>query len=126
MVRPNRSILLASLACAFLTPPAHSDEPAVHPDEPAAKRKLIARVHVAYDGLDIQKESDARVMLERLRRAAYHACGGNPRLHRTYDVMPRRTVAAFRECREEALCAAIAEINSPTLTRISRIDNGQH
>jgi hypothetical protein len=41
-------------------------------------------------------------MLERLKRAAYHACGGNPRFYLTYEVMPRQTVEVFRECREEA------------------------
>ena len=117
MIHPDRSILFASLACAFLARAAHSDES-------VAKRRLITQVRVAFHDLDIQKEADARAMLERLKRAAYHACGGNPRFYLTYEVMPRRTVEAFRECREEALAAAIAEINSPTLTRIFRTDNG--
>jgi UrcA family protein len=118
MIRPNRSILLTSLACVFLAPGAHSDESAV-------KRKVIARVHVAYDDLNIQREADARVMLERLKRAAYRACGGNPRLYLTYEVMPHYTIEAFRECREDAIAAAVAGINSPTLTRIFQVDNAQ-
>jgi UrcA family protein len=117
MIHPDRSILFASLVCAFLAPPAHSDES-------VAKRRLIAQVHVAFPDLDIQKEADAHAVLERLKRAAYHACGGNPRFYLTYEVMPRRTVEVFRECREEAIAAAIAEINCPTLTRVFRTDNG--
>jgi len=64
-------------------------------------------------------------LLDRLKRAAYRACGGNPRYHYAYEVMPHHTIEVFRECREEALCAAVGEINSPTLTRIFRIDNGR-
>jgi UrcA family protein len=119
MIRPNRSILFTSLACSFLAPGAHSDES-------AAKRRVIAQVHVAYDDLNIQQEADARLMLERLKRATYRACGGNPQIFYTYAVMPHRTVEAFRECREDALSAAVAKINSPTLTRLLRIDNERH
>jgi UrcA family protein len=118
MIRPNRYVLFASLACAFLAPQAR-------PDEAPAKRKLVARVHVVYDDLNIEKVADARVLLDRLKRAAYRACGGNPRYHYAYAVMPHHTTEVFRECREEALSTAVDEINSPTLTRLFRIDNGR-
>jgi len=118
MIRPSRSVLFASLACAFLAPWAH-------PDEARAKRDVVAHVHVAFDDLNIENVADARVLLDRLKQAAYRACGGNPRLHSAYEVMPRHTLEVFRECREEALSAAVGEINSPTLARIFRIDNGR-
>jgi UrcA family protein len=114
MIRPIKPILFASLTLTFLASAAHSEGS-------AAKLRPVARVHVAYPDLDIEKETDARVMLDRLKRAAYVACGGNPRAHHAYDVMPHHTVEIFRECRENAISTAVAEINSPTLTRIARM-----
>lgn len=111
MIRPIESIVFASLACAFLAP-------AAHPEESAVKRRVIARIHIAYGDLNLQNEADARLMLDRLKRAAYRACGGNPRSHPSYEVMPGYTVEVFRECREDAISAAVASVNSPTLTRV--------
>jgi UrcA family protein len=96
-------LALASTACAT---------PSVE------KTELVGRVHVTYYDLDPQKEADARVLLGRLERAAYKACGGNPRGHRSYEIMPRYTVEVFEECRENAISCAVDSVHSVTLERL--------
>jgi UrcA family protein len=88
---------------------------------PVEKMEFVGRVHVVYRDLDLRKESDARVLLERLERAAYRACGGNPKLYLSYRVIPDRTVEVFKECREEAVARAVAAVHSVALERL--VDN---
>jgi UrcA family protein len=85
---------------------------------PVEKAQFVGRAHVAYYDLDPQKEADARVLLGRLERAAYHACGGNPRVYLSYEIMPHRTVEIFEECQEDAIARAVASVHSVALERL--------
>jgi UrcA family protein len=115
-----KSVLFAAVAvavavsvfasCAFAAPPVE-------------KMESVGRVQVSYHDLDLQKEADARVLLKRLERAAYRACGGNPKLYLSYRVIPDRTVEVFKECREEAVARAVAAVHSVTLERLA--DDGR-
>jgi UrcA family protein len=108
----NRSVLFAAVAVPMLASSALAAAP-------VEKMELVGRVHVAYRDLDLRKEADARVLLERLKRAAYDACGGNPRLYLSYRMVPERTVEVFKECREEAVAGAVAAVHSDTLERLA-------
>lgn len=84
----------------------------------AARTEQVGSVRVGYADLDLQKEADARVLLGRLERAAYTACGGNPKFDRSYELMPSYTQQVYRACRETALVRAVDNIRSPTLSRL--------
>jgi UrcA family protein len=71
----------------------------------------IASVRVNYSDLDIQNENDARLLLERIDRAAYKACGGDPRWHPQYRQIPRRVNQTYLECRQAAVSRAVAEVD---------------
>jgi UrcA family protein len=77
----------------------------------------LGSVQVRYPDLDLHRSADAQVLLGRLERAAVQACGGNPKFHPSYEVMPRRTVEVFQECRRNAVAAAVAKVGAPTLSQ---------
>ena len=85
---------------------------------PETKYDLVGAVRVELKGLDLQKPADARTLLERLKQAAYHACGGDPRFHYSYATRPEQTVAVYEECRANAVKRAIDRIGAPTLAQI--------
>jgi UrcA family protein len=87
--------------------------------EPLADRlERIGSIVVKYHDLDLRKEADAQVLLQRLERAAKTACGGNPKMNRAYEVIPRYTLEVFQECRREAIARAVTQINAPTLSHL--------
>lgn len=85
---------------------------------PDAKPELIGQVRVELKGLDLQNPADARTLLARIEKAAYRACGGNPKLDRTYNLLPERTVEVYERCREAAVKRAIDEIGAAQLAQI--------
>jgi UrcA family protein len=87
-------------------------------EPPAEKMELVEKKPVSYAGLDLEKEADARVLLGRLQQAAYHACGGNPRFHPSYTLMPKKTTQVFESCRTNAIDRAVKSIQSATLSRL--------
>jgi UrcA family protein len=87
--------------------------------EPSAeKMELVGRVRVSYADLDLEKEADAHVLLGRLQQAAYTACGRSPSSYYTYEVMPRKTIQVFEDCRRNAIHRAVEVIKSATLSRV--------
>jgi UrcA family protein len=72
------------------------------------RKERVASVRVAYADLDLTQEADMQILLDRIEKAAYRACGGNPRQHWTYDGMPALTTAAFKECREDAIARTLS------------------
>jgi UrcA family protein len=84
---------------------------------PDAKPELVGQVHVDLKGLDLQNPADARTLLARIEKAAYRACGGNPKFAWSYDGMPARTVEVYELCREGAVRRAIDQIGSAQLTQ---------
>ncbi|HEY0651158.1 UrcA family protein [Phenylobacterium sp.] len=83
----------------------------------ATERHLIASVRVPLADLGVSAEPDAAQALGRIRDAAYLACGGDAKRHRTYEEAPRHTVRVFRECREDALLRAVYGARAPALDR---------
>jgi UrcA family protein len=100
----------AALLCLAITPAAQAKLP-------SAEKKLVGTVRVSYADLDLTQQADVQLLLGRIEKAAYRACGGDPWRHPTYDVMPRRTRAVFKECREDAIARAIGAIDTPVLSQ---------
>jgi UrcA family protein len=110
------SIRLTSPAWAALLCLAIS--PAAQARLPSAEKELVGRVRVTYADLDLTQQPDVRILLGRIEKAAYRACGGNPRRHPSYGVMPSYTEAVFKECREDAIARAIGAIDAPVLSQV--------
>ena len=85
---------------------------------PGTRYDVVARVHVAYNDLDLQSPAGAQTLLERLKRAAYRACGGDPKLHRAYRTRPEKTIKVYEECRADAMKRAVDQINAPLVARM--------
>lgn len=110
MRSPEPGILVAALALTLLAPAAWSKEP-------APKTQVIGKVHVELKDLNLSRLDDARTLLERLRQAAWSACGGDPKLHDSYRTRPEQTVKVYEECRENAVKRAIDQIGAPLLAQ---------
>lgn len=107
LVRACISVGIA-LACVAIQPAQAESRP--------SKKNLIASETVMYTDLDLTRTSDADILIGRIKDAAYRVCGGDPRGHMGYDLMPGRVEWAFRECREEAVSRAVANIGVPQVT----------
>lgn len=106
MFRPIHVLLAASLVVLASAPAVHGRE---------LPLEQIASVRVDYSDLDLSRESDSHILLDRLERAAYVACGGAPSMHRSYELMPRFIQRVYRECRENAVSRALTELNRQSL-----------
>jgi UrcA family protein len=84
------------------------------------KLVVVDRVTVSYDDLDLSAPADTRVLLTRLEKAAFRACGGDPRTNVDYGMMGPRLEKMYRECRVNAVSRAVVEVDAPLLTQIHR------
>lgn len=106
---------LRALAWAALI--ALAIHPAAHAEMQSGKMRLVATVRVSYADLNLTRREDAEILLGRIEKAAFRACGGKPQQHMNYNVIPARVTAAFKECREDAIVRAISAIHTPTLSQ---------
>jgi UrcA family protein len=107
MVRLNALIPLA----AFVMLPVGAAMAA----EPERKLEEIGNVRVSYGDLDLRQDTDVRVLLSRLEKAAWRACGGDPKFHSSYAKRPAHLTKVYEECRERAVTAAVDRIGAPAL-----------
>jgi UrcA family protein len=105
------AITAFTLALAMLSPVTWSRPP-------DAKPELVGQVRVDLKGLDLQDPADARTLLTRIEKAAYRACGGNPKFAWSYDSLPVRTVEVYELCRESAIRRAIDQIGVAQLAQM--------
>jgi UrcA family protein len=84
---------------------------------PEAQPELVGQVRVGSKGLDLQNPADARTLLTRIEKAAYRACGGNPKFTWSYHLMPERTVEVYELCREGAVKRAIDQVGAAQLAQ---------
>jgi UrcA family protein len=89
---------------------------AAAPAQPAALTRSDALVR--YDDLDLSRNADAEVMLQRMEAAADQACGGRPSLRGSRPGLETFLREDFRDCREAALANAIASLRAPTVTKL--------
>lgn len=98
----TRASIVAFAVCTSLVSYSASAEP-----------KVKAQA-VSYADLDLSKPAGAQTLYKRIQKAARHVCG--PTDQYTY-VTPRKV---FRECYEEAIAAAVAQVDRPSLTALHR------
>ena len=84
---------------------------------PPQAKQLVGKVRVSFADLDLSRQGDAQILLDRIEKAAYRACGGNPRRHPGYGLMPHHTEAVFEECRQDAIARAIRDVDAPVLAQ---------
>lgn len=111
----SRSVRFAILAAIGVIAATQSANAASHVD-----RVEVGRVTVSYADLNLTTLADAQVMLTRLEKAAYRACGGDPRLNVDYDLMGPHIERTYRECRTDAVSRAVTSVNAPLLTAVHR------
>lgn len=87
-----------------------------HAWQPSSQMRLVGTERVSYGDLDLSRETDAEILLERIKKAAYRACGGDPRRHPAYTLLSRRVEMAYRECREDAVARAVDSVDAPVLS----------
>jgi UrcA family protein len=85
---------------------------------PEAKPELVGQVRVELGDLDLENPADARTLLARIEKAAYRACGGNPKFTWSYHLLPARTVKVYELCREAAVRRAVDQVGRPQLAQV--------
>jgi UrcA family protein len=80
----------------------------------ALPTNITGRRIVYYGDLNLNAEQDAKIMLQRIERAAKTACGG----HATFSsYTPSLDYTTFEECRERAIQRAVKQLGAPLVTR---------
>jgi UrcA family protein len=102
-------IIAAAALLAALSFGAHADTSTDGPNTFIRGRSVVY-----YGDLNIDTEQDAKLMLQRIERAAKKACGGHP----TFSTYTGALDHTFQECREEAIQRAVKQLGGPTVTRI--------
>jgi|SRR5580692_4749451 UrcA family protein len=105
----STSIFAAALGLAALSFGAHADT-----SSDGSRTNITGRSVVYYGDLNLNAEDDAKIMLQRIERAAKKACGG----HATFASVTGRLDHTFEECRGEAIQRAVKQLGAPLVTHI--------
>ena len=108
-MRTSTPIFTAAVMLAALSFGAHADTSTDGPGTIIRGRSVVY-----YGDLNIETEQDAKIMLQRIERAAKKACGGHP----TFGSFSHRSDHAFEECRREAIQRTVKQLGAPMVTRI--------
>jgi UrcA family protein len=103
----SRPILAAAMMLAALCFGAHADTS-------SAATIVQGRSAVYYGDLNIETEHDAKIMLQRIERAAKKSCGG----HAAFSSYTGSLDHTFEECRSEAIERTVKQLGSLMVTRI--------
>jgi UrcA family protein len=85
-----------------------------HADTSSPGTIVSGRSVVHYGDLNIETEQDAKIMLQRIERAAKKACGGHP----TFSSYTGGLDRTFEECRNEAIQRTVKQLGAPVVTRL--------
>jgi UrcA family protein len=88
---------------------AHAD-----PSTDGPATNITGRRAVYYGDLNLNAEQDAKIMLQRIERAAKKACGGHP----TFSSYTGSLDDTFEECRGRAIQRAVNQLRAPMVSRI--------
>ena len=105
-----RTPILFALALATAAPvaiPAHADRPSA--------------VAVRFDDLDLNRPSDAAVMLGRLDQAALEACGATP----FASLREYQQAIRWSRCYANGMDRAVSELDAPALTALYEREMGR-
>jgi UrcA family protein len=102
-------IFAAAVMLAALCFGAHADT-----STDGAPTRITGRSVVNYGDLNLNAEQDAKIMLQRIDRAAKKACGGHP----TFSSYTGALDHTFEDCRERAIQRTVKQLSAPLVTRI--------
>ena len=105
-MRISTPIVTAAVVLAALSFGAHADT--------LSPTHITARGVVYYGDLDLKTEQDAKVLLQRIERAAKKACGG----HAAFSTYTGGLDPTFEACRDDAVQRAVKQLGAPLVTRI--------
>jgi UrcA family protein len=108
-MRISIPIFAAAVMLAALSLGAHADTSTDGPGTIIRGRSVVY-----YGDLNIETEQDARIMLQRIERAAKKACGG----HATFSTYTGSLDHTFEECRGEAIQRTVKQLGAPMVRRI--------
>jgi UrcA family protein len=108
-MRVSTPMFAAAVTLAALSFGAHADTSA---DGPSTVDRGLSVVY--YGDLNIDTERDAKIMLQRIERAASKACGG----HATFGSITHLPDHTFEECRGDAIQRTVKQLGAPMVTRI--------
>jgi UrcA family protein len=74
---------------------------------------IVMHIGVPHADLDLQSESGARTMLERLEEAATKACGGKPLAGASWDQIGQAKEREHRRCKAAAIDGATLKLGAP-------------
>lgn len=83
-------------------------------DTSSPSANITGHREVYYGDLNLDAEQDAKIMLQRIERAARKACGGHP----TFSSYTGSLDGTFEECRGKAIQRAVKQLGAPMVTRI--------
>ena len=107
-MRISAPIFAAAAMLAALSLGAHAD-----PSTDGTAISIRGRSVVNYADLHIETERDAKILLQRIERAAKKACGGQP----TFSSYTGSLDHTFRECWAEATARTVKQLSAPMVTR---------
>ena len=106
-------VLIKIFAAAAMLAPlcfgAHADT-----STDGAPAGITGRSTVYYGDLNLDAEPDAKIMLQRIGRAAKKACGGHP----TFSSYTGSLDRTYEECRGKAIQRAVKKLGAPLVMRI--------
>jgi UrcA family protein len=109
-MRISVPILAAAVILAALSFGAHADT-----STDGRSTRITGRSAVYYGDLNLYAEKDAKIMLQRIERAAKKACGGHATVSFYIGSLDHYT---FEECRGEAIQRAVKQLDAPLVIRI--------
>jgi UrcA family protein len=110
IMRISNPIIAAAVMLAALSFGAHADT-----STDAPPTSITGRSAVYYGDLNLYAETDAKIMLQRIERAAKKACGGHATVSSYTGSLDHYT---FEECRGKAIQRAVKQLDAPLVTRI--------
>ena len=106
-MRISTQLLAATVIQAALSLGAHADSS-------SPETSIHGRSVVYYGDLNLNVEQDAKIMLQRIERAAKKACGG----HATFSSYTGGVDHTFEECRSEAVHRTVKQLGASKVTHI--------
>jgi UrcA family protein len=108
-MRDSTPVFAAAVILAALSFGAHADTTTDAPGTVVRGRSVVY-----YGDLNIDTEYGAKIMLQRIERAAKKACGGHP----TFSSYTGSLDHTFEQCRGEAIRRTVQQLGAPVVTRI--------
>ena len=107
-MRISTPIFAVAVMLTALSLRAHAD-----PSTDGRAITIRGRSVVNYGDLNIETKQDAKILLQRIERAAKKACGGQP----TFSTYTGSLDHTFQECKTQAIARTVKQLGAPMVTR---------